>query len=94
MSWVFFKKQHRRKRSHGHSNIDTYVNLIDSIDQPHGVHKMKTMLFSVSLLKLRELQSLVQESKNNDYESSEYRNTAIISDAPHIGCSDLSPVIS
>ena len=47
-----FNKQQRRKRSHGHrhynkktpqldSSIDTLVNLIDSIDQPQGVHKIK-----------------------------------------------------
>ena len=64
-----FNKQQRRKRSHGHrhynektpqldSSIDTFINLIDSIDQPQGVQKIKTTLFSVSLPKLRELQSL------------------------------------
>ena len=40
----------------------------------------KTMLFSISLPKLRELQSLAQESTNYDYESAEYRATAIILD--------------
>ena len=66
-------KHQRRKRSHGHrhynkrtpqldSSIDTYVNLIDSIDQPQGVHKIKTILFSISLPKLRDLQSLAQKS--------------------------------
>ena len=55
-----FNKQQRRKRSHGHrhynkkapqldSSIDTMVNLIDLIDQPQGVHKIKTTLFSISL---------------------------------------------
>ena len=62
------------------SSIDTLVNLIDSIDQPQGVHKIKTTLFSVSLPKLRELQSLALESTNYDYESAEYRVTAIILD--------------
>ena len=62
------------------SIIDTFVNLIDSIDQPQGVHKLKTTLFSISLPKLRELQSLAQESTNYDYESAEYRVTAIILD--------------
>ena len=84
-------KQQRRKRSHGHrhynnrtpqldSSIDTFVNLIDSIDQPQGVHKIKTTLFSISLPKLRDLQSLAQESTNYDYESTEYRVTAVILD--------------
>ena len=60
------------------SSIDTYVNLIDSIDQPQGVHKIKTMLLSMSLQKLREL--LAQESTYYHYESPEYRLTAIILD--------------
>ena len=38
------------------------VNLIDLIDQPQGVHKIKTTLFSISLPKLHELQSLALES--------------------------------
>ena len=42
--------------------------------------KLKQTLFSISLPKLRELRSLVQESKNYDYESAEYRVIAIISD--------------
>ena len=47
-----FNKQQRRERSHGHrhynkktpqldSSTDTMVNLIDLIDQPQGVHKIK-----------------------------------------------------
>ena len=86
-----FNKQQRRKRSHGHrhynkrtpqldSSIDTFVNLIDSIDQPQGVHKIKTMLFSFSLPKLLELQTIVQESTNYEYDSAEHRVTAIILD--------------
>ena len=64
------------------SSIDTLVNLIDSIDQPQGVHKIKTTLLSISLPKLRELQSLALESTNYDCESAEYRVTAIILDSP------------
>ena len=87
-----FNEQQRRKRSHGHrhynkktlqldSSIDTLINLIDSIDQPQGVHKIKTTLFSISLPKLREPQSLALEFTNYDYESAEYRVTANILDA-------------
>ena len=76
------------------SSIDTLVNLIDSIDQPEGVHKIKTTLFSISLPKLRELQSLALESTNYDYESAEYRVTAIILDTAQYRlfrpvCSDI-----
>ena len=56
------------------------VSLIDSIDQPQGVQNTKTTLFSISLPELRELQSLAQESTNYDYESAEYRVTAVILD--------------
>ena len=51
------------------SSIDTKVNLIDLIDQPKGVHKIKTTLLSISLPKVRELQLLALESTNYDYES-------------------------
>ena len=64
-----FNKQQRRKRSHGHrhynkkapqldSSIDIMVNLIDLIDQPQGVHKIKTTLLSISLPKLRDYNHL------------------------------------
>ena len=52
------------------------------------------MLLSISLPKLRALQSLAQESTNYDYESAEYRVTAIILDTAQYRlfrpvCSDL-----
>ena len=50
------------------------------MDQPQGVDKTKATLFSISLSKIRELQSLAQESTNYDYESAEYRVTAITLD--------------
>ena len=86
-----FNKKQRQKRSHGHrhynkkppqldSSIDAFINLIDSINQPQGVHKIKTTLFSIFLPQLRELQSLAQESTNYDYESAAYRVTTIILD--------------
>ena len=62
------------------SSINTFVNHIDLIDQPQGVHKIKTTLFSISLPKLRELQSLALECTNYEHESAEYRVTAIILD--------------
>ena len=98
-----FNKQQWRKRSHGQrrynkkspqldSSIDTFINLID---QPQGVHKIKTTLFSISLPKLHEPQSPSLESTNYDYESAEYRVTAIIIilDPANTGYSDLSAVI-
>ena len=60
-------KQQKRKRSHGHwhynrktpqldSSIDTFINLIYSINQPQGVHKIKTTLFLTMNLLSIELQ--------------------------------------
>ena len=65
-----------RKTPQLDSSIDTFVNLIDLIDN----HKVSTKLkqFSISLPKVRELQSLAQESTNYDNESAEYRVTHII----------------
>ena len=56
------------------------------------VHKIKTTLFSISLPKLCEIQSLAQESTNYDYESAEYRVTAIILDTAQ--CRLFKPVRS
>ena len=57
-------------------------------------NSIKTTLFSISLPKLRELQSLAQESTNNGYESAEHRVMAIILDTAQYRlfrpvCSDL-----
>ena len=69
-----------------------FVNLIDSVDQPQSDHKIKTALFSISLPKLHERQSLAQESTNYDYESAEYRVTAVILDT--VQCRLFRPVRS
>ena len=77
MSWAFLTNNNDESHGHRHynkktpqldSSIDTLVNLIESIDQPQGVHKIKTTLLSISLPKLRELQPLALESTNYDYE--------------------------
>ena len=56
---------------HLDSSKDNYVNLLDSVEQPLVVHKIKTILLSISLPKLRELESHAQESTYSDYESVE-----------------------
>ena len=48
------------------------------IDQPEGVHKIKTHLFSMSLPQLSSLQEIALESTNTDFSSAEYRVTSII----------------
>ena len=69
------------------SSIDTFIDFTDSVDQPQGVHKIKTTLFSISIPKLRELQSPALES-------AEYRVTSMILDTAQYRllrpiCSDL-----
>ena len=91
MSWAFLTNNNdereamdigitTKKTPQLDSSIYTSANLIDSIDQPQGDHKIKKTLFSISLPRVRELQSLALESTNYDYESAEYRVTAIILD--------------
>ena len=63
---IFVSPEHYNKKAPQlDSSIDTVVNLIDLIDQPQGVHKIKTTLLSISLPKLYELQSLALESTMN-----------------------------
>ena len=92
--YTLFNKHQRRKRSHGkrhynkmapqpESSIDALITLIDMIDQPEGVHKIKTHLFSMSLPQLSSLQGIALESTNTDFSSAEYRVTSIILDISH-----------
>ena len=53
------------------------------IDQPEGVHKIKTHLFSMSLPQLSSLQEIDLESTNTDFSSAEYSVTSIILDISH-----------
>ena len=53
------------------------------IDQPKGVHKIKTRLFSMSLSQLSSLQGIALESTNTDFSSAEYRVNSIILDISH-----------
>ena len=61
------------------SSIDALITLIDMIDQPEGVHKIKTHLFSMSLPQLSSL----HKRGNTDFSSAEYRVTSIILDISH-----------
>ena len=82
-TYSLFNKQPRRKRSHAkrHYNkrapqpdvaMSTLVDLVDMIEEPEGVHKINTKLFSISFPQLRSLQELALESTNFDYSSTEY----------------------
>ena len=92
--YTLFNKRQRRKRSHGKchynkicpqskSSIDALITLVDMIDQPEGVHKIKTHLFSISFLQLSSLQEIALEYTNTDFSSAEYRVTSIILDISH-----------
>ena len=60
--------------------MNTLVDLVDMIEQLEGVHKINTILFSVSFPQLRVLQELASESNNYNFSSAEYRVAAIILD--------------
>ena len=60
--------------------MSTFVDLVDMIEKPEGVHKINTKLFSISFPQLRCLQELALESTNFDYSSAEYRVIAMILD--------------
>ena len=92
--YTLFNKHQKRKRSHGkyhynkmaphpESSIDALITLIDMIDQPEGVHKIKTHLFSMSLSQLPSLQEIALDSTNTDFSSAEYRVTTTILDISH-----------
>ena len=92
--YTLFNKYQRRKRSSGkrhynkkapqpESSIDALITLIDMTDQPEGVHKIKTHLFSMSLPQHSSLQEIALESTNTDFSSAEYRVTSIILDISH-----------
>ena len=53
------------------------------IDQPEGVHNIKTYLFSMSLPQLSSLQEIALEFTNTDFSSAEYRVTSIILEISH-----------
>ena len=53
------------------------------IDQPEGVHKIKTQLFPMLLPQLSSLQEIALESTNTGFSSAEYRVTSIILDISH-----------
>ena len=51
--------------------MNTLVDLMDMINEPEGVHKINTVLFSVSFPQLRVLQESALESDNYDFSSAE-----------------------
>ena len=53
------------------------------INQRRGVHKINTIIFSISFPQLRVLKELTSESGNYDFFSAAYRVTAIILDIAH-----------
>ena len=55
----------------------TLAYIVKTIDQPEGVHHIKTKFFSMLIPEIRHLQQLALESTNHDFSSAEYRATAI-----------------
>ena len=80
-----FNKKERRKRSHGRRHYnkkppqqDLFVDLVDTVFERQGPHKIKTKLFALKLTELRSLQKVALESDNFNYESAEYRASGMI----------------
>ena len=55
----------------------TLADIVETIDQPEGVHHIKTKLFSMLTPEIRHLQQLALESTNHNFSSAEYRATAV-----------------
>ena len=72
-----------KKAPQSESSVDALITLIDMTDQPEGVHKIETHLFSISLTQLSSLQEIALEFTNTDFSSAEYRVTSITLDIAH-----------
>ena len=72
-----------KKAPQPESSTDALITLINMIDQPEGVHKIKTHSFSMSLPQLSSLQEIGLESTDTDFSSAEFRVTSIILDISH-----------
>ena len=80
----YIKSTHYNKKApQSESSVYTLITFVDMIDQPEGVHEIKTHLFSISLPQLSSLQVIALESTNTDFSSAEYGVTTVILDISH-----------
>ena len=82
----------RRKRSHGHRHYNrpnfhadvAFDTLLPYIQQPLGLHHLRTKLYQLPVTKLRSLQKEVVDTKTDVQNSPEYKLVAIILDVAKI----------
>ena len=83
-----FGSSQRRKRSHGHRHYNclnfhadvTFETLLPYVQQPLGLHHIRTKLYQLPVTKLRSLQKEVVDTKTFVQNSSKYKLVAIILD--------------
>ena len=80
MKKIPWKRHYNNSVLQPNVTMSNLVDLVDMIEEPEGVHKINTKLFSISFPQLCCLQELALESTNFNYFSAEYRVTAIILD--------------
>ena len=90
-----FCSSQRRKRSHGHRHYNRpnfhadvpYDTLLRYVQQPLGLHHIRTKLYKLPVTKLRSLQKEVMDTKTYVQNSPEYKLVAII--WVLLGCTSL-----
>ena len=83
-----FGSSQRRKRSYGHRHYNrpnfhndvAFDTLLPYVQQPLGLHHIRTKLYQLPVTKLRSLQKEVVDTKTYVQNSPEYNLVAIILD--------------
>ena len=92
----------RRKRSHGHRHYNrpnfhadvAFDTLLPYIQQPLGLHHMRTKLYQLPVTKFRSLQKEAVDTKTYVPNSSEYKLGAIILDVSKFRLCKLVQTVS
>ena len=94
---TLFPSLSRRKRSHGHRhytparlNEVSFDELLPLINEPLGLHHIRTKLYSIPLVSMNKLRDKCLNSTNFDQSSNEYKLNSIILDIAN--CRMLLPV--
>ena len=96
---TLFPSLSRRKRSHGHRhytpailNDVSFDELLPLINEPLGLHHIRTKLYSIPLVSMHKLRDKCLNSTNFDQSSNEYKLNSIILDIAN--CRMFLPVKS
>ena len=85
---TLFPSLSRRKRSHGHrlytparlNELLPLDELLPLINEPLGLHHIRTKLYSIPLVSMNKLRDKCLNSTNFDQSSNEYKLNSIILD--------------